>query len=68
MDERLPCGHRVPLFRTVSDGLVAIAHPKIDTGFGTVSAIVWCHDGVSCGWVDVSDKQYERIKEYRQYV
>jgi hypothetical protein len=68
MDERLPCGHQVPLFRAASGGLIAITHPKIDTGYGTIPAIVWCHDGVSCGWVDVSDEQHERIKEYRQYV
>mgnify|MGYP000325910247 CR=1 FL=1 len=68
MDERLPCGHQIPLFKTVSGALIPIAHPPIDTGYGTVSAIVWCHDGVSCGWVDVSAEQYERIKGYRQYV
>lgn len=66
MDERLPCGHQVPLFESIRGDLVPIAHPAIDTGFSSVSAVVWCHDGQTCGWVDVDTEQYGRIKGFRQ--
>lgn len=65
MNETLPCGHRVPLFESVTGKMVPIACPseRNKTAFLNIPAVVWCVeiDRPSCGWVSVSDEEFDRI-------
>lgn len=58
-----PCNHIPPAFPTGSGKLKVIAHPRMVNvvAFIDLSAMVWCR---RCGWVSITDEQYEHYKEF----